>query len=472
MANSPPKVLRLGVFQGERCIEERLLRKRIDVSIGQTLSNTFVVPASSMPKSHPLFRVDGKGDYFLLVNDRMGGRISQGGEVIDLTRLRQSSQARAVDGGYEVRLSNQARGKISFGEIRVLFQFVVAPPVATRMLPSALGGGALAGFSTFLGVPILIGLALSAVLQMGPLFFVMLRDWPEPEGYSEIPDWYLEREIELAEEEEEEEESEEEKEEEEGEGEGSGETEAVNEEIVKEQPKKKDSKESKSTSTPKSAAEVAAEKRMKKSRGKKIVGEVFGVEGDGSIGDSIASNIVGADSTISSLEGLTGSDIGGPGGAGSGDGLGLGLGTGGEGSAGGEPGLKNVEGGGGNKIIGSGPETSEPAKREKAKLKIKTDTKIPSSVASGDKKGIESIFSKKKRHIEGCYKRVIQKYGDQSGKVVVKITIGTDGKVLKVSTTVDEIGKNLSSCIEAKIKRWKFPAQDKPITVAKRWVFG
>ena len=62
--------------------------------------------------------------------------------------------------------------------------------------------------------------------------------------------------------------------------------------------------------------------------------------------------------------------------------------------------------------------------------------------------------------------------GDQKGKLVVKITIGADGKVLKVKTSVDQIGKGLAACVEGKIKRWKFPKVGKPVTVAKRWVFG
>ena len=54
----------------------------------------------------------------------------------------------------------------------------------------------------------------------------------------------------------------------------------------------------------------------------------------------------------------------------------------------------------------------------------------------------------------------------------MKITIGTDGKVLSVNTSVDDVGKGLAECVEAKIKRWTFPKMGKPITVAKRWVFG
>ena len=48
---SSPKQLRIGIFQGDRRVEERRLSKREAVTIGQTLSNTFVIPTSAMPSS-------------------------------------------------------------------------------------------------------------------------------------------------------------------------------------------------------------------------------------------------------------------------------------------------------------------------------------------------------------------------------------------------------------------------------------
>jgi len=461
------KVLRIGVFQGDRCVEERLLRKRVGVTIGQTLSNTFVIPTSTMPASYALLTLNPQGRYILHVNDRMGGRISLGGnEVIDLTRLRNVSAATKTAAGYDVELNDSGRGKVTIGETRLLFQFVTPPSASVGMLPTALGGGALAGFSTFLGPAILIFVAMSALFQIGPLFYVMLQDWPEPEGYEDLPDWYLDQEAEAIEEEEKKEEVEDEDENKDEEGlKDDTNTEVVEDVQVKPE---KAAVEEKKDRAPKSAEQARAEKRMRKEQGKKIIGQVFGVDGgESSLGGAIAQDIVGADAHISALSGLNAEDIGGGGGGGPTSGLGLG----GAGDATGEPSLKSVEGGG-NKIIGSGPKTAETGERAKVELKIKEETKIPESVAKGDKIGLESVFKSKSKQIENCYKRIIQKYGDQSGKLVVKITIGTDGKVLSVNTSVDDVGKGLAECVEAKIKRWAFPKMGKPITVAKRWVFG
>ena len=64
--------------------------------------------------------------------------------------------------------------------------------------------------------------------------------------------------------------------------------------------------------------------------------------------------------------------------------------------------------------------------------------------------------------------------GDFAASLVVlaAAVMKADGKVLKVKTSVDQIGKGLAACVESKIKRWTFPKVGKPVTVAKRWVFG
>src|SRR5579872_7353008 len=82
------KVLRVGIFQGGRSLEERLFRKPTNVTLGQSTKNTFVVPASvELPKSFTLFEHTGKG-YALNFTDTMEGRLSLGDSVVDLGQLR------------------------------------------------------------------------------------------------------------------------------------------------------------------------------------------------------------------------------------------------------------------------------------------------------------------------------------------------------------------------------------------------
>lgn len=467
------KVLRIGIFQGDRCIEERLIRKRVPVTVGQTLSNTFVVPASTMPKSHTLFDLEPSGQYVLRVNDQMGGRLSLGAnDVIDLAVLRGVEAARAKDDGYEIKLDDKARGKVTIGETRILFQFVTAPAAATGVLPTRVGGGALAGLSSFINGPILVGMLLSALFQLAPLVFVISKDWPEPEDYMVIqPDWVHQEDLEVIADEEEEDKPEEVEDEFEG---------LEMAEIPSEEPAprprpeertartERNDRTSKATSSGPKSTQKSFEDR---SSGKKMASSLFGVEGGESLGKNIAAGITNDSLSNLGLENLDGSAFGrGPGG----ESTGLDLGNGMGGSASGEPGVKELGtgGGGNNRVIGTGPSASDQSKeRSKIDFKMSEDTKIPDSVAKADKSSMESVFRSKKSQVEQCYRRVIQKYGAQPGKLVVSITISADGKVLKANVTSDEVGKGLADCVVAKIQRWKFPATGSTVSVFKRWVF-
>ena len=55
MVPKGPKVLRIGVVQGGRIIEERIVRKRETISIGHSERNHFVIPARILPARFDLF---------------------------------------------------------------------------------------------------------------------------------------------------------------------------------------------------------------------------------------------------------------------------------------------------------------------------------------------------------------------------------------------------------------------------------
>ncbi|MDX9723393.1 MAG: AgmX/PglI C-terminal domain-containing protein [Myxococcota bacterium] len=463
MSGQPSKLMRVGIFQGERCIEERLMRKPGPITIGQTLSNSFVVPASSMPKSHKLFDYAASSrNYVLQVSETMGGRISvSGSDVVDLTRLRSVPNAKRTEDGYALALTERSRGKITIGDTRILFQFV-SPPSTAAILPMSMGGGVLASLlGGFFGPAFLVALFVSAMMQIGPLAYVILNDWPQTDGFDELPDWYLKDAVEVAEEVEEDKPEEAPPEEVDGEFSGAGdEPSEVPEEAPAPVAKPAESK-----------PRTAEMKTLSKTRGKSLAIGVMGVSegGDASLGAALARDMLGTNSNIAgSLAGLSADDIGGSGGPGGG----LGLTAGGAGSATGEPGIKTVEGGTSASLTTTADTTDKPVDRPKPKLKFTDETKVPTTVDEGDKSGIQGVFKSKKGQIENCYKRVIQSHGDLRGKLVMNITIGTDGKVLKTSVVTDEIKHDLSACIEGKIKAWKFPKLAKPVTIAKRWVFG
>jgi hypothetical protein len=134
------RILRIGVLLGGKIVEERLIRDRAPVTIGQSMRNTFSIPIEGLPLEFTLFALS-DGRYSLRFLPRMDGRLSdRGGQVHTLEALR--SQGAPSHGSYhELALSESARGKLSLGDLTILFQFVAEPPRHPKpMLPASVRG--------------------------------------------------------------------------------------------------------------------------------------------------------------------------------------------------------------------------------------------------------------------------------------------------------------------------------------------
>ncbi|MCA9599526.1 MAG: AgmX/PglI C-terminal domain-containing protein [Myxococcales bacterium] len=155
-----PKVLRIAAVTGGRIVEERIFKKRVDVSVGANERNTFVVRGAAQGTLFELTR-DG---YRLNPPRGARGRVMTASGVIDLEKH---------DGA--IALDDAARGKIVFGETTLLFQMVVAPPLLPRpQLPVSVTRGAGAPDWTTMVVA-----ALSFLLHfmaLGSLY----SDWLDP----------------------------------------------------------------------------------------------------------------------------------------------------------------------------------------------------------------------------------------------------------------------------------------------------
>src|SRR6266568_311971 len=82
------RILRIGVLLGGKIVEERLIRERTSVTIGQSMKNTFSVPVEGLPLELMLFALDEKGKYHLRFLDKMDGRLSSGDQVNTLDALK------------------------------------------------------------------------------------------------------------------------------------------------------------------------------------------------------------------------------------------------------------------------------------------------------------------------------------------------------------------------------------------------
>lgn len=153
-----PKILRVGIIQSGRIIEERLLRARHNVSVGQAARNTFVIPSPVLPRTYQLFQVTGD-TYTVRFTDAMDGRVSIGGKVHTFLQIKQSGRAAKRGPFWNLILEQGARGKVVLGDVTVLFQFVTAPPVRPKArLPASIRGSITSGMDWLYSV-IFIGSA-------------------------------------------------------------------------------------------------------------------------------------------------------------------------------------------------------------------------------------------------------------------------------------------------------------------------
>src|SRR5690349_3336317 len=140
-ANAGPKVLRIGVVQAGRVAEERIIKQRVHVTVGASEKNMFVVSSQNLPATFRLFELVGN-DYHLNFLDGMTGRIALPTGISDLSMLKGQAK-RSAQGAYQVRLTEDSRGKVVIGDTTFLFQFVAPPPIQPKpQLPVAVLRGA------------------------------------------------------------------------------------------------------------------------------------------------------------------------------------------------------------------------------------------------------------------------------------------------------------------------------------------
>lgn len=173
-----PKVMRIGVVQDGKVIEERVVKQRVSITVGPSEKSMFVIPTKALPPTFKLFEVIG-GEYVLNVLDGMTGRIQQKTGVTDLAALR--AQAKKIPLGssafvYQTPLTDDARGKIVIGEMTFLFQFVAPPPVQPKpQLPVTVQ----AGLSSDVDWTTTIVAAFSFLFHFGAVGSIY-SDWMDP----------------------------------------------------------------------------------------------------------------------------------------------------------------------------------------------------------------------------------------------------------------------------------------------------
>jgi hypothetical protein len=172
---SGPRVLRIGLVQGGKVIEERVIKQRSTVTVGPSEKSTFVLPTKSLPPTFKLFELVG-AEYVLNFLDGMTGRVALKTGISDLNALR--GQAKRVQVGpaqaFQVPLNDEARGKVVIGETTFLFQFVAPPPVQPRpQLPLSVKSGVEIDWNTTI-------IAAFSFLLHFSLIGSIYADWMDP----------------------------------------------------------------------------------------------------------------------------------------------------------------------------------------------------------------------------------------------------------------------------------------------------
>src|SRR5215470_9369368 len=185
-ASSSAKILRVGVIRDGKIIEERHIRHPSAVTIGQDGTNTFVIPASELPASFPVFEYR-NGVYTLVYTDRMNGRVANRSGDFDFAGLKSKGLVQKRGGAWALTLDDSAEGKVSIGEVTLLFQFVAPPPEPARIeLPPEVRGTVWRSIDhLFFGI-----LAVSLFLHFAGAACIMLSPKPpDPDlALDELPD--------------------------------------------------------------------------------------------------------------------------------------------------------------------------------------------------------------------------------------------------------------------------------------------
>lgn len=132
------RALRVALIQAGRIVEDRTFTGRAKITVGTEAKSTFLVPMADVPVSTAVFELSRKGTT-LLFDAQTVGRVSSGGADATL----HDCAARALPRGKQLALPlpEDAKGRVSIGEVSLLFQFVDAPqaPVPAELPKGARG---------------------------------------------------------------------------------------------------------------------------------------------------------------------------------------------------------------------------------------------------------------------------------------------------------------------------------------------
>lgn len=130
------RALRVALIQAGRIVEDRTFTERAKITVGTGEKSTFLVPMAEVPVTTAVFDISKRGTS-LLFDSNTEGRLTVAGAEAPLYEFvdRASQKGKQLS----LALPDDAKGRLSIGEVSLLFQFVEPPRRAT---PAPLPKGA------------------------------------------------------------------------------------------------------------------------------------------------------------------------------------------------------------------------------------------------------------------------------------------------------------------------------------------
>ncbi|MBN8468788.1 AgmX/PglI C-terminal domain-containing protein [Corallococcus exiguus] len=434
-----PKLLRVGVIQDGRIVEEHHLLHD-SVTIGDDARNTIVMPPSEARP--PRFKVlENRGQQFhLIIDEHMQGRINLGSSDVDFDALRDQGLAtRRADDTFDLPLQESARGKVDLPDATLFFHFIPAPaPGSKPALPPELKA------STWRTVDRVFFGILLTMLVLYVLSVALIIAQPAP----------VEAEVEL----------------------DQLEDRFVRAIIPPQPAKKEEPKETAATGEKKPEEEKTAPKKTPTTastpapansaeRRQQVEARVAGTgllkllggTGPGG-GDAIADVLGSSGSGANVAEALAGATAGGALTAGSGGGNGI----------------ANPQGDTGGKMAGigatqtSGAGTVNTGQKQVVKVPQVVDS-VPEVDSSEVKpKDLARFIQSRKASIQRCYENGLKRDPSLKGRVMVRFDLTPQGRASNVEVEESTLRSDeVINCIKTTMRAWTFPfkpSDDVPVS--------
>jgi hypothetical protein len=388
------KTLRLGVVLAGRIVDERLVRNRRAVCLGEL---------GERPRSWKIL-VPTEDGWRLRLTAAMEARLAFA-----------DAAPRRVAGPTELALPSTARGKIVVGETTVLFQLVVAPPDPPRpQLPRSVRGSLASRIDPVLACVLLF----SFIVHTGLGAWVYGLDLPRRPEPDEVGREFAVRTI----------------------------------PIPPPQPAVPATAEPSATPGPAAPASAppAAAPRSGHGRPDAAVKEfdvhdtplirILGRKSDGSgrffdvgagkdPGEDLARSLGHTAKVRVAEPGLVGRD----------------------------PGDADISGGKGTGPVGPADPRGVGPRREEAIVPPDIDVARPETLGGIDPSEVMSTIKQRyQRGIAECYRLALKRDGDAGGKLVLTLGIGSSGRVTRVAVHAPTFDGDLAQCVEDRARTWRF----------------